>query len=85
MPTRFAISRIRFLISDWYQYGFRPPPERAGKDPVARRIVLGVSDPGAERPRKKRIERNWFLRRFRFARPDNLQDDRARDADLVFC
>ena len=25
MPAPRAASRIRFLISDWYQYGFRPP------------------------------------------------------------
>src|SRR6266567_5600129 len=25
MPARRATSRIRFLISDWYQYGLRPP------------------------------------------------------------
>ena len=41
--------------------------ERTGEDPVARGLVLGVNPPGAEGSREKRIERNWFLRRLRFA------------------
>lgn len=45
--------------------------------------MLRVISPRAESSRENRIERNRFLRRLRFARADDLINDRARDADLV--
>ena len=53
------------------------------EDPVGCGLVLRVSPPGAERSREERIERNWFMRCLGLARADNLEDDRARHADLV--
>ena len=55
-----------------------------GEDPVASGFVLRVIPPRAESSRENRVERNWFLRRLRFAGADDLKNDGARNADLVF-
>src|SRR5258708_1811120 len=39
----------------------------AGEDPVGCSLVSRVGPPSAECSREKRIERNWFLRRFGLA------------------
>src|SRR5579863_4461208 len=63
--------------------GFSASAVWAGEDPVVRGLVLRVSSPSAQGFREKRIEWNWLLRCLGLARPDNLQDDGARHADLV--